>query len=386
MPRILFCCPTTITPKLGASKVYIEMAEGFRRHGWDVTLVGPEEVAGGPRNDLFGQPPHLCRYLREHAGDYDVVEYESHALPYPRAGFAGRPLFVARSVILAHSIFAARIPPMPTLRGRVGRFLKYRRERRRQGRILAQAELTLQQADLISLANEVDFKRLLEYGHPAAKIVCLPYGLFPERLAAFHPQPDALTPPEAPRLAFVGTFDPRKGMAEFPRLVAEVLAERPKGSFRLIGVKGQLRTAADVLWFFPRRLRQRIEVIPEFEPADLPRLLADCSLGVFPSHVESFGFGVLEMLAAGLPVVAYDAPGPGEMLPADLLTPVGNAAAMARRALDLLGDPERLRAARRWARARAEEFTWDRVITRTANAYLTRLATRADFEVSEFNR
>ena len=49
MPRILFCCPVTVTPDWGAAKVYIESAEGLRRLGWDVTLVGPEHTAEGWR-------------------------------------------------------------------------------------------------------------------------------------------------------------------------------------------------------------------------------------------------------------------------------------------------------------------------------------------------
>ena len=38
------------------------------------------------------------------------------------------------------------------------------------------------------------------------------------------------------------------------------------------------------------------------------------SAGAFPSHCEGFPFGVLEMLAAGLPVVAYRAPGAPMMI------------------------------------------------------------------------
>ena len=57
-----------------------------------------------------------------------------------------------------------------------------------------------------------------------------------------------------------------------------------------------------------------LELVPQFAPDDLPRLLADCTVGAFPSYVEGFGLAVIEQLAAGLPTVAYDAPGPSEIL------------------------------------------------------------------------
>jgi glycosyltransferase involved in cell wall biosynthesis len=50
-------------------------------------------------------------------------------------------------------------------------------------------------------------------------------------------------------------------------------------------------------------------------------------VGAFPSYVEGFGMAVVEQLAAGLPTVAYDAPGPRDILrPSlpELLIPLGD--------------------------------------------------------------
>ena len=59
---------------------------------------------------------------------------------------------------------------------------------------------------------------------------------------------------------------------------------------------------------------QQISCRPTFAAHDLPSLLADCAIGIFPSHVEGFGLAVLEQLAAGLPTIAYDVPGPRQIL------------------------------------------------------------------------
>ena len=53
------------------------------------------------------------------------------------------------------------------------------------------------------------------------------------------------------------------------------------------------------------------------------------TVGAFPSYVEGFPFAVLEKLTAGLPLIAYDAPGAREMLPAHQLVPPGDVKRMA---------------------------------------------------------
>ena len=110
---------------------------------------------------------------------------------------------------------------------------------------------------------------------------------------------------------------------------------------------------------------------PSFAPDELPRLLADCSVGVFPSYYEGFGFGVLEMLAAALPVLAYRVPGPPMMLPpAWLVQPrqIGGVE-LGGRILNLLGSPLRLAEARARARERSRRFDWLDIAQRTVRAY-----------------
>jgi glycosyltransferase involved in cell wall biosynthesis len=90
--------------------------------------------------------------------------------------------------------------------------------------------------------------------------------------------------------------------------------------------------------------------------------------------VESFGYGVLEMLAGAIPVVAYDAPGPNVLLMPEFLVPVGDTSALAGRVIDLLADSAALRVARQWARSRAHEFAWERICAQTASTYTNRIA------------
>jgi len=153
----------------------------------------------------------------------------------------------------------------------------------------------------------------------------------------------------------------RKGSDDIPRIAKSVIEAHPSAHFRLLGTKGLFQTRREVLAHFPRSLRSQIEVVPRFEPERLPDLLADAHLGIFPSYYEGFGFGVLEMMAAGLPVIAYDAPGPPEMVPDSLLVPCGDWKAMATITISLLNDSDELKARRKQAQDRAEDFDWDRI-------------------------
>ena len=366
--RILLCSPVVVTPRLGGAKVYIEAAEGYRRAGWEVTLVGPDDVAKGRSpEDGRTQADHLREFLREHAQEYDVVEYEHDQLPFPRTDFPSDPLLVARSVLLTHCVVEARIPPRFGLRPWVGQWVKGPGTRRRANRQIQRANQTLASADFISLCNAGEREALLAHGHSTEKIRVIPFGLFPERFQAFQANPEV--PAGPPRIGFVGTFDPRKGMREFPTLVDRVLSRYPEALFRLVGTAGMVVDAAGVLRCFPRRSWANLDVHPRYDPAELPRLLSDLWLGVFPSSVEGFPFGMLEMLAAGLPVFSYNVPGPPEMLPASWLVPRRDALSLSERVLTMLGDPQSLRTARAQARERASQFNWEDVARRTLAEY-----------------
>jgi glycosyltransferase involved in cell wall biosynthesis len=355
---------------------WVELAEAFRQLAWDVQIVGPDEIAGRPlRVDQESFSPVLRNFLRRSAAPYDVVEYDHAYLPYSRSDFPPEPLFVARCMLLHHDLLKIPLPPAPGLSSWLRYALRARRRRRWFRRVVALTDATVRQADVTTVSNDRDAIALARHGAALDRIVVSPPGMTPKRLREFAGVCEAL--PELPVVGFVGTFDPRKGMREFPELVDRVAREVPGVTFRLLGTAGLVRDAQGVRRCFPRRLRPRLDIHPRYEPDELPGLLAGVSVGVFPSRVEGFGYGLLEMLASAIPVVAYDAAGPSAILTPELIVPIGDIVALSGRVSRLLADPARLEAARRWARIRASQFTWDRIGEQTARAYGDRLTQRA---------
>ena len=348
------------------------LADALRPLGWTCELVGPAEIGVPPdAPDVDGQDfvRTLHGYLQRRAGEFDVVDYDHQFLPFPRSDFASRTRFVARSVLLVHYVRLLQPPELLRLHQRVKGWLTasaYRVGRRQQAWI-RDARTTIANADLINLCNEDERALLLEEGVPREKTVVIPFGLQPEEFAALEGVNTGRQDPM--RVCFVGTFDGRKGGVDLPRIFARVARRFPACQFRLLGTAGLHQTRERVLSFFPAWLRDRLEIIPRFQRTDLPKWLDGCAVGVFPSYFEGFPFGVLEMLAAGLPVVGYRSPGLPETLTDDLLVPPGDVDATADRLIALLADePARARKAA-WARGRARAFTWEAVARETDEVY-----------------
>jgi glycosyltransferase involved in cell wall biosynthesis len=123
-----------------------------------------------------------------------------------------------------------------------------------------------------------------------------------------------------------------------------------------------------------------LELVQHFQPDELPRLLADCTVGAFPSYVEGFGLAVIEQLAAGLPTVAYDAPGPrdilGDALPEMLISP-GDIPSFGEAIIAILQrDFQSYQDLCRQSAKIAERFSWPRIAQDTLEEYRLRLPQR----------
>ena len=115
-----------------------------------------------------------------------------------------------------------------------------------------------------------------------------------------------------------------KGARDWSEIIRRIRARVPEAQFRFLGTMVDSKA---ILPDLQLDTLEGIEFISDYQPDDLPGLLADCTVGAFPSYAEGFGLAVLEQLAAGIPTIAYDTAGPRDLLGGrlpELLVPKGD--------------------------------------------------------------
>lgn len=369
--NILFCSPTAITKELGAPKILIELTEELEPLGWNCKIISPSDLAESQNLKKYSRLEYtqkLRQYLHKHAVEYNIVDYDHEYLPYARSEFPSNILFVARSALLAHHLESIKIPPSRKLKSKVRSLVLGKFDELQNRKRIQIAQQTIEQADLVNTLNEDDRKELIKAGISEEKIVVIPNGISQSRRVLF----DAVSniPPTEPKVAFVGTFDYRKGANDFPIIVQNIINVVPEVSFCFLGTAGLYQSVEEVLAFFPKELANRIEVVPKFRSNELPELLSSCSVGIFPSYIEGFPFGVLEMLAASVPVIAYNSPGVPMMLTDEYLVSRGDTKGMSEKVINLLTDIIKLTSARRWSKKRSQQFCWQEIAEKTSQIYL----------------
>jgi glycosyltransferase involved in cell wall biosynthesis len=205
--------------------------------------------------------------------------------------------------------------------------------------------------------------------------VCLPLGL-PDDLVDELGRADT---DAAARLAdqevlAIGTWDLRKGRRDWPAIVDLVLARHPGTRFHFIG------TSVDrdaVLAEFSADARGAIRVTARYGPGEMTELLRSGTVNALPTYIEGFGLGVLEGLAAGIPSVVYDVPGPRETvgrIDPGAMVSVGDHAAFAAALGERLSWPAaRYAEIAQQGRELAEEHRWSAIADRTLEVYRERL-------------
>ena len=331
--RILAIVNVPWDPRLGAARVWIELAEEWRAAGHvvekfcltDAFPKPPSSPAlAGFRLLLF--PYRVARFVRQNADRFDVIDALVGTVPFSKTSLGFKGLLVARSVGLyrLYEKFereaATRWPPRTKgkLIGRPFYWFFARRAR-------AASEASVRHCDLLNLPNSDELACVRGEMGCAKPAVVQPYGLTPPRRQGLL---DAAAPAETrwrkKKIVFIGMWSPRKGAKDWGQIIRQVRAKVPDASFLFLGTMIDTKNVWNDLGFGPADF---VDVVPQFDPDELPQHLSDCAVGAFPSYVEGFGMAVVELLAAGLPTVAYDAPGPRDILRdelPELLIPPGD--------------------------------------------------------------
>ena len=377
--RILAIVNLPWDTRLGASRVWIELSKEWTRAGHTVekfclTDAYPETSSSGARSALRQAlfPRKAAAYVRENVDRFDVIDCLIGVLPFSKdsLGFSG--LVVARSVGLfrLYDRFLHQSRKVWPSQSK-GRWFGHFFHRLIAWRSRSDSEKSIRTCDLLNLPNEDERRELTMDQAVHVPAIVEPYGLDDEFLEALATAAaPAIRRLQGQKICFIGMWGPRKGSREWRQIMAAVWEHHPAAQFLFLGTMfDETVVRADLGVDNSTQIFCR----PAFAVRDLPLLIADCVMGVFPSHVEGFGLALLEQLAAGLPTVAYNVPGPRQILRTQserLLTPVGDTAAIAARAAEILSlsvpDYEKLSAE---CVAIAQRYRWPEIANNTITHY-----------------
>lgn len=379
--RILMVMQIPWDRNLGAARVQIELADEFRARGHTVDRYSWfDAFPNRPASKLWAVigptfPPRAGRFVRRAGAHYDIIDAQQGSFPFRKQPLGFKGLVVARSIGLSSSYrdftrYSRRRWPEAsgTTPGRLAATWTARRDEPRE-------RSSLEHADLVNVPNRDELRTLRHEPWLGDKSIFIPNGLAHDRFAEL----DAASWPAIERLAqrrvvFIGWWSTRKGSRDWPEIVRRVREEVPDVRFSFLGTGASPEKVwADVA----AGPAEGVEVVPYFETSELPRLLGPATVGALPTYLEGFGLGVLEQLAAGVPTVAYDVPGPRETIPRidpSLLTPVGDTAAFAGRLTELLRmRKEDYSSLSRRCRDGARYFSWRIIADQTLDAYMESL-------------
>lgn len=239
-------------------------------------------------------------------------------------------------------------------------------------------------ANVVVCVSQTTADRFIELTSPKAKVVVVPHGVdhlrfrpaaSAEEAAADRAAVAALagrsgTHRDSGYLLYLGTIEPRKGVAELVHAFGEVASAEPDLELWLAGQDGwgaEPVTRAIAASGYPDRIRRFGYV----EDAVVPALLRRARAVAYPSYEEGFGLPALEALACGVPLVTTSGTSMAEIAGTAAWTCAqkdreGLATALAE-ALGASAAEIALRKAD--GLAQAARYSWDRVASEHVAAY-----------------
>ncbi|MDN3358018.1 glycosyltransferase family 4 protein [Actinomadura sp. DC4] len=223
-------------------------------------------------------------------------------------------------------------------------------------------------------------KTLVE--HLGGDAVLIPNGVTTERYAMATPLHG--WPGDDGALGFLGRMDEqRKGLPVLLRAFETLGRERP-GLRLLLAGPGD---ADEIRAKISPELRERVVNLGLVSEADKVRALHSVDVFVAPNTGgESFGIVLAEAMSAGAPILASDIPAFNRVLlggRAGALFPVGDAAALAAAAAELLDDAPRRKQLSDEARAAVRAYDWSTVARDVVRVYETVAGDTGVVEISQ---
>jgi glycosyltransferase involved in cell wall biosynthesis len=231
-------------------------------------------------------------------------------------------------------------------------------------------------AGVLICVSALTADRLREWCGVRAPVVVAPHGVDHQRFTPREPAVGADgavlgalgVPVDRPLVAFLGTLEPRKGVASLVAAFDLVARSHPHAVLVLGGQSGWGMAETERALAAATR-PERIVRTGYLPDEAVPALLRQAAVVAYPALEEGFGLPALEALACGAPLVTTEGTAMAELAgAAALLVPPGDSAALAA-ALGQALDAGRGTARRTLGIAVAGEYTWEASVALHVHAY-----------------
>lgn len=232
-----------------------------------------------------------------------------------------------------------------------------------------------ERAAVVVCVSEATAARFTELCRPRARVVVAPHGIDHTRFCPAEPAAGEDTAELAalgvdatrPLVVFVGTLEPRKGVAGLVAAFDRVAGDVPDALLVLAGQPGWGRDATPLS---ASRHPERVLVTGYVPDRAVPALFRSAAVVAYPSLDEGFGLPAFEALACGAPVVTTSGtPMAAALDDAAMLVAPGDVEALGEALLTVVaGDPDRERR-RSAGLARVAGLTWEASAAHHVEAY-----------------
>jgi glycosyltransferase involved in cell wall biosynthesis len=179
-------------------------------------------------------------------------------------------------------------------------------------------------------------------------------------------------PHDRPLVAFVGTLEPRKGVASLVAAFDRVAEGQPDALLVLCGQSGWGMAETEHALANARH-RERIVRVGYLPDDAVPALLRQATVVAYPAQEEGFGLPALEALASGAPLITTEGTAMAEVAggAAQLIPPADDAALADALEVALAGGKDAPEAVRRreLGLTVAARFTWAASVAIHVRAY-----------------